>query len=91
MDGRRFPADAMAAWTNAPGTSDSCAWISKVQVIDVFLNSAVSFCSAACVEITIPSRCGGIPTWGREQARYRFDRGGLFIARTFPARVECRP
>lgn len=43
-----------------------------------FLNSRVLFCSAACFDITIPSQWIRIPTWGREQARYRFDRGGLF-------------
>ena len=47
-----------------------------------FLNSRVLFCTAACVDVTIPSQCGRIPTWGRELARYRFDRGGLFTART---------
>jgi hypothetical protein len=64
-------------------TSGLPATVSTQSTTKHFLNSRVLFCSAACVDITIPSQCGRIPTWGREQARYRFDRGGLFNARAF--------
>lgn len=38
--------------------------------------------------ITIPSRSPRIPTWGREQARNRFVRGGLFICRCHHGRDD---
>lgn len=47
----------------------------------LLLNSTVLFCVAACKLLTDPSRCTCIPTWGREQARYRLSRSGLFFAR----------
>ena len=54
-----------------------------------FLNSSVSFCTAACKPITIPSRSPRIPTWGREQKPEAVRRFGLFYV--LPKSRSARP
>jgi hypothetical protein len=46
---------------------------------DAFCTHRYRFAVQRAIAITIPSRSARIPTWGREQARNRFVRGGLFI------------
>ncbi|QOW24913.1 hypothetical protein [Lysobacter sp. H23M47] len=58
-------------------------WAVKGHAVQLqFITPSVQFCTAACTLLTNPSQSTCIPTWGREQARNRFVRGGLFISRS---------
>ena len=46
---------------------------------EAFCTRESFFAVQRAIHLTIPSLSPRIPTWGREQARNRFVRGGLFI------------
>jgi len=49
------------------------------RAFEAVLNRSAAVLRCSVQFVTLPSRWTCIPTWGREQARNRFVRGGLFI------------